>query len=518
MKTSRILSMILALALVLAMALPMTASAAGENATLTLTAPTSFVLTASDFTAYKLFNVSVSGTAPDLNYAYTPVSEVAAFITANPQFGPDLKAYLEGTPDMDAFNRAITGYSGFTAKAAASASANQVTFTGLDYGYYLIVGQGELNGEDVVTYSNLLTIDKASNSTILKVDAPEITKKVWNHNPTAAWTTWTDVNIGDIVDFQLTSSVPVMTGYDSYKFTVHDQMSDNLTFDESSVEVTIGGNEYTHFTVETDNVDPDTFQIVFDPAKFIELNSLVNRAIVITYSAELNGEAVIGAPGNPNTAYLEYSNSPYNTNSTGDTPPSTVIVYTFDIEIYKYTGDLQADEDYPLGDAKFELRDSTNTPVQVVELDENGDPVLVADMEEDGYVHSGNYRLATSDDEAEYVTTILVSADDGKIYIKGLDAGEYVLEETQAPIGYNLLPGWKTIVVIHEDAAGGYSMTVDADPTNVVNVQNNSGNSLPGTGGMGTTVFYVAGAILATLLGVAFVIIRRRNVLGKLTK
>jgi len=523
MKNSKILSLILALAMVLAIALPMTVSAASD-ASITVNGPSSLVLTASDFAAYKLFDVKVSNTSTGKTYAYTPVAGLDGFLTAYPAYGADadaFKAALDANSiDMFDLTKDLKAHFTTGGIAATQISDTSVRFNNLDYGYYLVVGKGENDGVDVIAHCSLVTVDGIDKcATInLKADAPFITKEVLNHNldnGNGDWDEWTDINIGTNAEFKLTSRVPVMsvsdgdfpyTGYKSYTFTVHDTMSAGLTFN-NDVNVYIGGSAtpldasyYSVNIVSSGDGDPTVFDIVFDPDLFVTLTE--NASIEITYSAELNEYAVIGAPGNPNTVSLEYSNNPYTTSEgdggdTGETPESVVIVYTFDLDIYKYTGTLYGDDQESLPGAEFELRDSEGNVMSFVEL---------AD---------GIYRLATSADDAQDITTVLISNDEGIIHIDGLDAGEYELEETEAPAGYNLIPGFITAITItHDDQEGAYTVWVDDAETNTVNIQNNKGNELPGTGGMGTTIFYIVSAILTAGLVIFFVSRRKRNLLN----
>jgi len=450
---------------------------------------------------------------------------------------------------------------------------------GLDYGYYLVTGAGKAHNDPVtpaephegkvISRGMLVNVPElvyAANHAYdpdyvtgwtkdtvrkLKADAPKIDKKVWYHDNTntgypyngtdapasvaaPGWQDWTDVSIGDTVYFKHVSGVPDMTGYDIYQFIVHDYMSPGLTFDSGSVNVYIGGSTTplnntgnAYYTVDTDDVPTSTVKhptaayangtyitINFKPEEFVKFT--YNAAIVITYTAKLNERAVIGAgdltpPGNPNKVWLEYSNNPNDGGggSTGETPEDEVIVYTFDLKIFKYTGDLEQgelDEGYfVLPGAEFELRRKTGATtygalLTFVKLP-TGNPY--------------DYRVAVAGDSP--TTTILVSQADGYIRIKGLDAGVYELKETKAPVGYNLVPGYVTIIKIeHHDGTGGYKVYANGDETNVVNVENNTGGTLPGTGGIGLLIFLGVGSAMAVLLTVAYAIYRKKKILGTL--
>ena len=579
MKHRKLFALILATALLAVGVLPLTVSAApmANNGSITISPPGILVLTAADFKAYKLYNVTriTEGNetpASGYQFGYEPVEAVNAFLATltGPAYGvtypitnpataaEEFRFWLQDNfeesfdeAEIIALAKAMINAGALTpamAKDAVQADTD-VKFTGLDYGYYLVTGAGlpteetlgahsknvisrgmlvnvpELTYQDGHAYDPKFVTGWTENAKRkLKADAPSIDKEVWHHTgvpfngtdlPDATdWQKWTDVNIGDTVYFKHSSRVPNMTGYDSYTFIVHDVMSAGLTFDPASVKIEItdpagaGTTIAPAFTLTntaiTTGPDAGGTAITITFTNFIQYLAKTGWDITITYSAMLNGNAVVGAPGNPNRVKLEYSNNPNDGgNGTGETPEDKVTVYTFDLEIFKYTGKLDKDY-YALSGAEFELRAGGST----------GKAVSVVPYTEDGY----NYRLAMDPEPAAVPpsTTVLVSDANGKIKIKGLDAGEYALVETKAPIGYNLLPGWITTVIVHKDAAGAYEVKVDNTVVQVVNVLNQTGGQLPGTGGIGIYVILAVGGLMAILLAVAFVVYRRKKTLGLL--
>ena len=595
MKHRKFFALLLAAALLLIAALPMTASAATgpmfDDGSITITPPGILVLTASDFKAFKLFNVTaITGNdTKGYQFAYEPVQAVKDFLltltasaygvtvpvtdtaVAAEQFRKWLQDNYEEThdePAIIALAKAMFNSGAFNPASptkTATADAPNVKFTGVDAGYYLVIGEGRptepapkgQHSKNVISRGMLINVPRlnpkngelytghSKHITLkLKADAPKIDKEVWYHDDTAAkteepyngtdkpanatdpgWQKWTDVSIGDTVYFKHISKVPDMTGYDQYKFIVHDTMSPGLTFNASSVKVYIvpskasynavtdllpqAGNYTVHTAAPGKAHSACTFEIEFVSTKFVTFTE--GYDIIILYEAQLNANAVIGKPGNPNEVYLEYSNNPNDGGTgTGETPKDKVIVYTFDLEIYKYAGTLNVD-DYPLDGAEFELSKKTGksggknaygSAIQFVSLDPAAN---------DGY----HYRVARPEDAVK-TNKIVISTLNGRIKIKGLDAGEYALTETKAPIGYNL-PGFITeIKITHDDDAGGYTVYVGEDPTNTVNIQNNTGSQLPGTGGIGIYTFLGVGAAMAILLGAAYVIYRKKKILGSL--
>ena len=374
------------------------------------------------------------------------------------------------------------------------------------------------------------------------------------------WQDWTDVNIGDTVYFKHESRVPNMFGYDLYQFIVHDSMSAGLTLnheDESTssfnVKVgvtnltqvanqaafttTVGGAAEFYVAVVTGadytrgkpllheaytESGTTNFMVVINPRWFVMQTPTSPAAndIFITYEATLNANAIIAYEdpnsngddwGNPNKVYLEYSNNPYNTGngnygngSTDDTPEDEVWVYTFDFDLYKYTGTLGSGEK-ELADAEFELRTVAADDTTAIEfvLDTAGTTTLPA-----------IYRVATDDDPIANIVTTLVTPASGLVSIIGVDAGTYYLVEINAPPGYNPLDTHVTVLIEHTHTGGGaggsYTVKQDGTLTAAVNIQNENGAVFPGTGGIGRTIFMIVG--LSLMVGAIVVLVVRRKI------
>ena len=505
MKTSRILAIIIVMILTLTTMVPFSTLAADENATITITPPDALAIDASGFFAYKLFDVSVSGT----NYAYTPVSAIGILLSTatGAVYGADTDAFrvaLEaGNLNLKALTKDLAASGLFTANGMATKVGNNVAISGLDYGYYLVAGEGDTESAQVIAHSSLITVDKKHCTINLKADAPTIEKFVKNTEDNVdTWQKWTDLNIGDIADFELVSAVPNMSGYDVYEYIVHDVISNGLTlsdnFETAGVTITIGGIVFTDFVVNI--ADANNFKITFGES-FI--TKTAGAAIEIFYSATLNSNAVIGAPGNPNEVKLEYSNNPYydpdgyndpDEPKTGETPKSEVVVYTFSVKIFKYTGEL-GNSPTALANAKFELKNSAG---EVIIFTDNG---------------SGEYTLATASDTL--TTSKFVSPAGGTITIKGLDRGIYSLIEMAAPTGYHKIKDPISIEVIHTSTNGEWSIKAMDETVSdkTVSVYNGTGIKLPETGGIGTTIFYVVSALLTIGLVVFLVINKKKNIL-----
>ncbi|MCL1951635.1 MAG: SpaH/EbpB family LPXTG-anchored major pilin [Oscillospiraceae bacterium] len=541
-KHTKFVTLLLALAMLMVTALPLTAFAAGENGSITITPPVNHTLADTDFNAYKLFDVTVGGTAPNYSFAYTPVQPAVDNFLAKPgmsKYGANADAFLKWLQaartedEIIGLAKDLTANKGLFTAISATAAAPNVKINNLDYGYYLVTGAATRDGQKVISRSMLVTVPTLvyTNNAVtgttkdaqvkLKAEAPEIDKEVWNDDcdPAAgiknSWDDWTDANIGKTVEFKLTSKVPDMAGYDRYTFAVHDTMSKGLTFG--------GANKVTIKLVKAGEndiiVDPYQYTVTTSPAtdtsgayaggtkidiafpNFKEdFEDFTGWTIEILYEATLNENAVVGAPGNPNKVNLEYSNNPYDEDDKGKTPDKEVKVYTFELKIFKYTG-----VDTPLAGAEFELSPKTgaNTygaAIKFVKL--TGDP-------------NYDYRVAMPGEAGD---TVLVSNANGLVRIEGLDAGEYGLKETKAPDGYNLIPGWITTIIVHKAPFQGESSLTVGSLTGQeqVSVLNNAGGTLPGTGGIGTYIFFGLGGAMALLLCVALVAYRKKKALEAL--
>lgn len=341
---------------------------------------------------------------------------------------------------------------------------NTVEFDSLNLGYYLVDSTtGALCGLDT-THKTVEIVEKNG--------VPSVDKTITNGGVVAADGKSNSANIGDVVKFKTT--ITAQAGAKNY--VLYDTMSDSLTFN-NDVEVTHNGatlNNLTHYTETIPGADGCTFKIKFEESF---LNTLgANDKIEVTYSATVNDKAVVKTPMT-NKTYLTYGDK--NTVA----KESQTITKTFGIHVFKYTG-----EHTPLEGAQFIL--STDSTC----LDETKN--LKFSLNE-----SGKYRFNTNG------TATLKSQSDGYINIEGLKAGTYYLKETKAPEGYNLL---KTIQKIEILEDGSIKLN-DAKNTGDVEVQNKSGTLLPHTGGAGTTMIYLVGALLVLGSGVVLASKRRSN-------
>ena len=280
-------------------------------------------------------------------------------------------------------------------------------------------------------------------------------------------------------------------------YVLHDKMSEGLTFDADSVavkwknstgtETTLTSADYSVNADSRESETPCTFHIVFTEAFCDKLKK--DDKIIITYSATLNEKAVIGEPGNPNETWLGYGHH-------STTNHATTTTKTFELPVFKYT-EKTAGTKKGLAGATFKLSTSNDL----------ADSSKIVKMEQITGATEDTYYVNDKTGTVEEITTTSTPGSEGKFKIKGLDAGTYYLHETKQPDGYNKLTAPVTVVIAED---GTITVNNAALPTSgFVEIENNTGSLLPSTGGRGTTILYVLGALL--VLGSSVVLITKRR-------
>ena len=369
------------------------------------------------------------------------------------------------------------------------ATLTQGTAANLGEGYWLIVDSSALAGGELRSLVMLDTAGKEDITITAKDDSISLDKDVDGQESR------TTANIGDIVTFTLESTLPsYLAQYDTYTFTINDTMGKGLTYftdDTHKFSVTIDGTPVSVTPTVGEYNQTNGTQITVNLSSVINTDTHAGKKVVVTYYAKLNENAVIDGDGNPNKATLTYSND-YHSSSTGTTPETEVKVYTFDIDIFKYTGD-SATPANALANAEFQLTKVVGgTTYYATATGDNG-----------SYKISG--WLAESELSETIKATTFVSPENGNIAIDGLEDGTYALTETKAPDGYNLLADPITFVIDNTGA-----LTVGGESASVINVHNSTGSELPSTGGMGTTIFYTLGGVL--VVGAAILLVTKKRV------
>ena len=486
MKLSRkILSLVLALVMV--MGLATTAFAEGETGSITI----KDAVVGQTYTIYQILDLESYNDSANA-YAYKATTAWNNFIMSsdikNIYVKVDTLGYVtwKDGADAGAFAKAAQKYAkdnSITNQGNETANATTVSFTDLDLGYYLVDS----------TRGTLCSLDTTNPSVEMneKNEAP-INVKTVEEDSTGDYGEKNDADIGQTVNFK--SVITAQPGAEKYVF--HDIMSNGLTLNKASIMIDnvavtdsdgsdVAGDEYTVSYPSGEKADGCTFEIAFGQSY---LNAITKATtITITYSATLNENAVIAGDGNLNTSRLSYGDS----SNTQTTPDSQTKTYTWKLPIYKYHKDGETQK--PLAGAEFILYKGSE------ELNRE-------------YAQVTNGKL-TGWTKVKTEATKLVSGDDGRIAVEGLDADTCYLEETKAPDGYNRLAGPVKVEISHDVSTDGASMThtLKQDTTNVekVEIENQSGTELPSTGGIGTTIFYVLGSIL--VIGAAVLLITKKR-------
>lgn len=578
-KTRKLLSIILCLALTLCLALP--ALATEGKYTLTINSETSghtyeaYQIFAGDLAktpnteTYTLVNIQwgsgLRSTGEDLMAEIRAISvnKPAEYPFASCESADDVATKLaeNGTNAalVDAFAEAVgkflkdeptgTGSTG----AAASEGKYVATISNLPAGYYLVQDDTDVTIGAGSAYTKFI-LKLVKNETVeAKADAPEIDKKV--SNTTSDYKDAAAASVGSKVNFQLTSNVPPMDGYDKYFFIVEDTLSGGLTLDENSVAITLDGaplTKDTHYTVTATNTaegQPTILKIVFK--NFIQYKEKVGAPIVITYSATVNKFAVVGDDPNTNSAKLTYSNDPNydyagenepsGLDPVGVTPSTISAVYVTAIQINKVDSD-----EYPLTGAEFTITGdgvitTGVTTINGFDVDnehgtyyklKNGSFTTTAPNGENNSLYESTAIKYSPADPTTAWTTKDVGVDvkgkvglDGVLKFEGLGKGTYTIEETKVPVNYNKIENITVIIdctlpeIINTgketctwsatyQIGTGRVVTVNIDDSGIIplTIENRSGAELPSTGGIGTTIFVYGGIILMVLaLGVVAV-------------
>ena len=474
MKHARKLTSLL-LALVMVFALAVTVAAEGATGTtgtgsITVDNP----IEGQNYTAYKIFDVVYDGAKKNYSYTikdtsewYQTVSGYTTGLTLTKVGDTTSNTYVVTTTDAfspaafaDALKKALDADSTAFNGTSLTRNGTQATATVNELGYYFVTST---NG----ALCNLTTTN------------PHITIHDKNDMPFEKTAPETSVEVGQTVNYTIKGKVPDYTGFKTYTYLITDTMSKGLTF-KKDVKVTVDGTDVTTACTPTYDVEKNANKFTVSiPVKSYP----IGKEILVTYSAVVNENAV--AVVSTNEAKLTYSNNP-TTGETKDSQPQKKEVYSAKIVIDKFETGKQ--DTVKLEGAEF---------------------VLYKEETIENTKTTKYYKWNDTDQKVEWVTTqadaTTVRTDNkGAASFKGLADGTYQLVETKAPAGYNQLTGPQEVKV-----AGS---TTDTTKLSVeAKVANSAGTLLPSTGGMGTTIFYVLGAVLVVGAGVLLVTKKRMS-------
>lgn len=414
----------------------------------------------------------------------------------------------------------------------------------LKAGYYLVKDMTEATGDNATNLS-ILAMQYENNvfKPQSKVDVPELEKKVLEVNDSNGnnandpddannykWSDVADYDLNDTIPFVLTGTLPTdYASYETYYYQIADTMSNGLVLNPTSIKVLVNGRDVTTDAVNVNVASTNkSFTVTFNDLKTVIPVASGTDVIQVVYTATLSAEGlVVGGDGNVNTAHLTFSNNPSHTGEgepKGTTPDDKVTVFTFELTFDKTGEDADVTALFGAGFSLYKYDEQYVAP--------------------DGSDDTDKYRLVGDE--------IVINEDDatdGKAVFdfKGLDAGNYKLVESTVPAGYNraedmyftITPTYgekdntgkvtdpqKLVDLTFGDvkdsqgnvikAANGDNMfTLSAQNGNATSgiftttIQNLRGLTLPSTGGIGTTIFYVVGGLLVLGAGVLLITKKR---------
>lgn len=484
----KLMAALLAVAMVCAMAIPAFAAPA-TNGSITV----KNTVDGKTYNIYKILNLETNGTGNDASsytaFKYKATTEWESFVGSSIYLKSDKDGYVtwkdtaENAADIEAFSKAAMKFAANLASDATQVADNSgsVTFTGLELGYYLITSDVDTSSKALC----MLSTTKPSATVQEKNGAPTVEKKV--EYASGSWGEGNDGNVGDTVNFQTTIYV---TDGDPTNYVLHDKMSNGLAFQTGTISVKKNDAIFTDYTKETPT-DGCTFEI-----KFNEGSLHTNDKVVVTYSATINSNAVVGTDGNDNETWLKYG-------ETGETTHSNTKTYTWKFDILKFFTDSNGDKKY-LADVEFVLyrKDNSANKTEYAQFDSNNKLT----------------GWTATESEAGKLRTNATS----NVTVEGLDEGTYFLKEITTPGGFN---GLTSDVEVQIDSSCNtlngatytvqYKMVNEEDFTDtdeeekVVPIENKRGTVLPGTGGIGTTIFYVVGGGL--MVAAAILLITKKR-------
>ncbi len=525
-KISRFLSLLLAAVMTLSMAMT------GLAATITINNSSEGEI----YNAYKIFDVTTATSDGETTgYSYTidstspwysvvnkatniftltqAGSSTMFYVTVNAGVeDEDVIAVFKNAVSYDADGNAYIGETKLTSAANAAAnSAGTAVLTNLDPGYYFIT----------TTLGSVVMIDTADAALEIdeKNDVPvpdkkilegttEVEKESSDNTKTVTYVLYAK-GVKGAVNLVIHDQMTVDTGI-TYEF-VYSGMQVGLYDVNGNLIQDLGtGTTSTYYTLDTNpgtdagEDNPCDFHITFTTAAETLFAACDEGAyVMVTIDCSLDaGEAGFSDDEAEieNGEKLSYGND-------GDSSWEVVDIYEYGFAVYKYTGNTENDDGTigtPLANAEFELRNEADELAYFIYNSTTGNYVLEA--------------WGSAPDDGNTYTSTIKTSEDGKAHIEGLSEGTYTLTETKAPDGYNLLGSAITVTIEAGTTDDGTpdpsTFTVTQDGIELgdhtVTVENNSGTILPGTGGMGTTIFYIVGIVL--MIGAAAFFVTRKRI------
>lgn len=488
----KLMAALLAVAMVCAMAIPAWADGGATHNSSSADGKITIknAVNGQTYKIYRILDLQYNGTANSFRYVKntkwgTFVDTQTAYLTVDPTTGvvtwTNTDTADNGTAIKELAKAAgkyvkdnTTSLADDGSKVAASST---VTFDNLPLGWYLVVSD--------LTNDAICSIDTTAKEVTIKEKngVPTVTKEV--EYASGSWGEGNDGNVGDTVNFQTTIYV---TDGNPTNYVLHDKMSNGLTFQTGTISVKKNDVNFTDYTKETPT-DGCTFEI-----KFNKDSLQPNDKVVVTYSATINSNAVVGTTGNDNETWLKYGDH-------GESTHGKTKTYTWKFDIFKYFTDKNSAKQH-LDGVEFVLyRKNADDPAEYAKFDSN---------KLSGWT-------ATEGDATKLKTNAT-----SNVAVEGLDEGTYFLKEITTPDGFNGLTSDVEVKITSscnklDDAtytveykmANANAEDFTINDKKVVPIENKRGTTLPGTGGIGTTIFYVIGGGLMAAAAILLITKKR---------
>jgi fimbrial isopeptide formation D2 family protein/LPXTG-motif cell wall-anchored protein len=459
--------------------------------------------TEKDANAPRLSNIHWGSGVNEFTYdGESDAAKIAEKLSGQKEDSDDAKAFskLAGA-NLKEFGEAEKAAKDGQDFATAKSENGKAVLTVSAPGYYLVKDKDGSQDSKNGAYTRFMLQVTGAESVEVKNDVPTVQKKV-KENSNSEWQDAADYDMGDTVPFQLTAELPKkrVDDYNHYYVEFTDTLSAGLTFKEitkvTADGTTLNENQYKKTVTKNSDDNTTTLSIVITDVKAVADITQEENKVVVEYNATLNDKAVLGSEGNPNSVELTYSNNPNDTGdgqskpaNTGKTPKDTVKVFTYQTIINK----VGEDKKTPLAGAEFTLvkknKDGSTKNVDVVK-----------------------------------------NAEGTSFTFKGLDAGNYKLEETKTPDGYNTIKPIEFTIDAKYDVESADPQLTElstnvtsgdvksddfksnlSDGSLTAGIVNRKGSLLPSTGGMGTTILYVVGSILVLVAAILLITKKRMD-------
>lgn len=518
------------------------------------------------YAAYQIFSgdlaINEDGTKTLSNIVWgNGVNEEKAKVAFSGQTAAQVAKSIEGkendSAEAKAFAAKIADCLGTVTAETSEKTDKGYVLGGLTAGYYLVQNLSVPATDGAFTRYILEVVGDVSPTP--KRDIPTPDKKIVEGDDKVSVN---EASIGDEVKYEITGTMPSnINDYKTYYYKFTDTLSKGLTYKGNSIKVTVNGVDVTNYfykgvgtysettgtEIEVSILDVKVLSLLTDPTVG-EITE--NTKVVLTYTATLNENAVIAGEGNPNDVKLTYSNDPNNSGNgstippenpdkpkpehpTGESPKVEVVTYTTELTILKTNEEgaflpgveftlsgngvnivLVTEETFveAADGAYWKLKDGTYTTTAPTVADDETDNTADYDSTETKYTKTTSV-VAKGNGQTETNVVGTVQAD-GTVTFKGLGAGEYTITETKTLPGYNTIDPITFILTFDASktpmfASNNDKVNVGTDNMLDTSIENKKGSLLPSTGGIGTTIFYIVGAVL--VIGAAILLVTKKR-------